>query len=99
MLSATRNCGEEKEERRLYVQTQEGSIVLPAPFAQDQSKCYAGLHRRSETASQGQENGVTGYHFDIDKRTWNKPFKLDVVGSEGPADLDIYFYMQLPDAR
>lgn len=79
-----------------FKQTQEGSIVLPAPFAQDQSKCYAGLHRRSETATQGQENGVTGYHFDVDKRTWNKPFRLDVTSADGAADLDIYFYSHYP---
>lgn len=85
-----------KRKKKGYKQKESGSIVLPAPFPQDQSKCYAGLHRRVETASQGNENGVTGYHFDVDKRTWNKPFKLDVVGSEGPADLDIYFYSKYP---
>lgn len=84
------------KKKKRFKQTQEGSIVLPAPFAQDQSKCYAGLHRRSDTATQGQENGVTGYHFDIDKRTWNKPFRLDVTGAEGDADLDIYFYSHYP---
>src|SRR5688500_10189505 len=74
-----------KKKKKGFKQTQEGSVIAPAPFTQDQSKCYAGLHRRSDTATQGQENGITGYHFDIDKRTWNKPFKLDVVGAEGDA--------------
>jgi hypothetical protein len=85
-----------KKKKKAFVQTQEGSILLPAPFYNDLASCYAGLHRRSDTVSQGQENGVTGYHFNIDKRTWNKPFKLDVVGAEGPADLDMYFYVKYP---
>ena len=82
--------------KKSFKQKEAGTILLPAPFAQDMSKCYAGLHRRSETASQGQENGVTGYHFDVDKRTWNKPFQLSVTDAEGPADLDIYFYSYYP---
>ena len=73
-------------------QTVNGSIVLPAPFPQDMSGCYAGLHRRSAVATNEQANGVVGYHFNIDKKTWNKKFKLTVDEGQGPVDLDIVFY-------
>ena len=100
MLAASLVAGNataaKKKKKKPFVQTQEGSIALPAPFYNDLTSCYAGLHRRSDTATQGQENGVTGYHFDVDKRTWNKPFNLTVLGAEGPADLDIYFYSYYP---
>ena len=92
LLGGSATAGKKKS----YKQTQEGTIMLPAPFAQDMSKCYAGLHRRSDTLSQGNENGITGYHFDVDKKTWNKPFNLAVTAAEGDADLDIYFYSHYP---
>jgi hypothetical protein len=74
-------------------QTVEGQIALPAPYTDD-SGCYAGLHRRMAILTQEQVNGVIGYHFDIDKKTWNKPFKLVAEGGQGHIDLDIYFYSQ-----
>jgi hypothetical protein len=79
-------------------QVVEGSISLPAPFAQGQfNGCFAGLHRRIATASQGQApNGVVGYEFEIDKSTWKKNFVLDVTGGEGTVDLDIFMYMHVP---
>jgi hypothetical protein len=70
----------------------EGSVVFPAPFADD-SGCYAGLHRRALILTQGNNNGIIGYHFDVDKKTWNKPFSLEVTGGQGDVDLDIYFYL------
>lgn len=76
-------------------QTVDGSVAVPTVFYNDTSKCYAGLHRRFDTASNGTEQGVTGYHFDLDKKTWNKKFALKTT-SETPADLDIYFYIHYP---
>ena len=73
-------------------QTQEGSIVVSAPFTDD-SGCYAGVHRRLHAGAPEVTNGVVGYHFAVDKATWNKPFKLEASGGQGYVDLDIYFYL------
>lgn len=70
----------------------EGGIVLPAPFLDD-SGCYAGLHRRGAIMTNDNNNGVIGYHFDVEKSTWNKPFVLEATGGQGHVDLDIYFYL------
>src|SRR5688572_27537140 len=70
----------------------EGSIALPAPFVSTDEQlksCYAGLHRRVSTLTGGAAspaNGVFGYRFEIDKATWNKPFKLEATGGEGTVD-------------
>ena len=74
----------------------EGSIYLPTTFYGDTSKCYAGAHRRVDTATQGQGNGYIGYNFDVDKKTWNKPFTLKAVGAAENIDLDIYMYSHYP---
>ena len=80
----------------------EGSIALPAPFvstAEQLKSCYAGLHRRVSTLTGGAAspaNGVFGYRFEIDKATWNKPFKLEATGGEGTVDFDIYLYLHIP---
>jgi hypothetical protein len=80
-------------------QTQEGSITFPAPFAQGTfDGCWGGLTRRTTGMTGGAVNGVTGYYFDIDKATWNKKFKLDVVDGSGTVDLDIFLYIHYPDA-
>ncbi len=73
-------------------QTVEGSIAFPAPWTDD-SGCYAGLHRRGAIMTQGNNNGVTGYHFDVEKTTWKKNFTLEATGGQGHIDLDIYFYL------
>ena len=73
-----------------------GTVVTSAPYT-DASKCFAGAHRRvaimtdeSETA-----NGPLGYHFNVDKKTWGKKFKLDLVSwGFGSIYLDIYFYTE-----
>lgn len=71
----------------------EGTIILPAPF-QDDSGCFAGVHRRLNAVASGNHNGLVGYGFDVDKATWNKPFKLEVSGGQGPyVDMDITFYL------
>jgi hypothetical protein len=74
-----------------------GSIAFPAPFAQGTfDGCWGGLHRRIITVLQGQPNGVFGYHFDVDKKTWNKPFALKVTGGQGSVDLDLFLYSHVP---
>ena len=79
------------------VQTEEGSIALPAPFAQGTfDGCWGGLTRRGTGQTGGAVNGVTGYVFDIDKKSWNKPFKLEVTGGEGVVDLDPFLYIHYP---
>lgn len=72
-------------------QVEEGSVLLPLPFTDD-SGCYAGTHRRGVLATGGANNGITGYHFDVDKSTWNGKFKLEATGGQGYIDFDIYFY-------
>lgn len=73
-------------------QTVEGTIAAPAPYTDD-SGCFAGLHRRGAILTQGQNNGAVGWSFDVDPKTWKRPFKLDVVGAAaGTADIDITFY-------
>lgn len=74
-------------------QKEEGTIVLPAPFTDD-SGCFAGVHRRLGAVFMGNHNGVLGYNFEVDKATWNKPFKLEVTGGQGShIDMDITFYL------
>lgn len=79
------------------VQSVEGSIALPAPFAQGTfDGCWGGLTRRTTGQTGGTVNGVTGYYFDVDKKTWNKPFKLEATGGEGTVDLDLFLYSVYP---
>ena len=83
-------------------QTVEGSILLPAPFAQSATAgepfegCWGGATRRSTGQTGGAVNGVSGYYFDVDKKTWNKPFKLEVTGGQGTVDLDLFLYIVYP---
>jgi len=71
----------------------EGMIALPAPFVDD-SGCFAGLHRRTAIVTQENSSGLIGYNFDVDKKTWGKPFVLEASGGAGHVDLDIYFYQE-----
>lgn len=78
----------------------EGTIALPAVFAQGSfNGCWGGLTRRL-TSPTGEEaspaNGVFGYRFKVDKATWNKPFKLEATGGEGTVDLDLFLYLVVP---
>lgn len=98
LLGAPASAGKAK------VQHVEGTIALPAPFAQSATGgtpfdgCWGGLQRRVSTASQGaaQANGSFGYRFDIDPSTWKKPFKLEATGGEGTVDLDLFLYIHEP---
>ena len=76
-------------------QTVEGSIAFMAPFYGDTfATCYSGLHRRGAVVTSEQNNGVVGYHFDIDPATEKKPFVLEVTGGTEDVDLDITFYTE-----
>ena len=90
LLGAPATAGKKKG----FKQTESGQILAPAIFPADMTGCYSGLHRRVAIVGQEQVNGVTGYHFDVDKRTWNKPFNLKLVEGQGPVDLDITFYTE-----
>lgn len=76
-------------------QTVEGDIAMMAPFYGDTfASCYSGLHRRTAILTQGNNNGIVGYHFDVDPATIGKPFVLEVTGGQGGVDLDITFYTE-----
>lgn len=76
------------------IQEESGTVYAPAPYPQDDGLCYAGIHRRAAILAQGNANGLAGYNFEVDPKTWKKPFNLEVAGSRaGNADLDIYFYL------
>ena len=50
---------------------------------------------RAAIVTQEMVNGVTGYHFDVDPKTYGGKFKLEATGgAAGDIDLDIYFYQQ-----
>ena len=74
-------------------QTETGIVAAPAPYTDD-SGCYAGLHRRAAIVTMNNANGPIGHNFEVDPKTWNKPFTLEVASTAaGDADLDIYFYL------
>lgn len=92
LFGASAQAGKKKP-----VQVVEGSIMLPAPFAQGTfDGCWGGLTRRTTGQTGGAVNGVTGYYFDVDKKSWNKPFKLEATGGQGTVDLDIFLYLHYP---
>lgn len=89
------------------VQVVEGSVALPSPFVQSAAPggsgvpfdgCWGGLTRQTTGQTGGAVNGVTGYYFDIDPKSWNKPFKLEATGGEGTVDLDLFLYYSFPGA-
>ena len=86
-----------KKKKKGFRQQVSGHIISQAPPAEhtdNPAGCYAGVHRRVAVATmEGEEaNGVVGYHFDVDKRTWGKRFRLANV-TEG-VDIDITFYKE-----
>lgn len=81
-------------------QVVEGSILLPAVFAQGTfDGCWAGATRRITQTAAGQGSGLVGYRFPVEKSTWNGKFNLEVTGGEGDVDLDIFFYTVMPPAE
>lgn len=91
------NAAQAGKKKKKPVQVVEGSIMLPAPFAQGVFEgCWGGLTRRTTGQTGGAVNGVTGYYFDVDKKSWNKPFKLEPTGGQGSVDLDLFLYIHYP---
>lgn len=73
----------------------EGNIALQAPpsdATDNPNGCYSGVHRRLNVATQMNANGIVGYHFEIDPKTWNKKFRLSAITPD--VDLDITFYTE-----
>ena len=95
LLTASVLSGPAVGAKKKYTQKVEGNILMQAPPADattDPNGCYAGVHRRLNVAAQEQANGIVGYHFDVDKKTWGGKFKL-VNLTEG-VDIDITFYSE-----
>lgn len=70
-----------------------GTIAMQAPpsdATDNPNGCYSGVHRRLNVVTQMQANGIVGYHFEIDPKTWNHKFRL--ANETAGADLDITFY-------
>jgi hypothetical protein len=73
----------------------EGHIAMQAPpsdATDNPNGCYSGVHRRLNVVTQMQANGIVGYHFEIDPKTWNKKFRLSAVTAD--TDVDITFYTE-----
>jgi len=72
-----------------------GEIQQPAYYFDPNTQevtCYSGKHRRGAVLTDGANQGVDGYHFDVDQKTIGKNFVLTADGGEGTPDLDITFY-------
>lgn len=83
-----------KKKKKGVTQTVEGHILMQAPPADVTSNpdgCFAGVHRRIAVISQEQINGIVGYHFDVDPKTWKKKFRLTPAKD---VDIDITFYAE-----
>ncbi len=79
-------------------QVQEGTILLPAIFAQGAGTdgCWGGATRRTtQTVGMG-ANGVVGFRFPIEKATWGGKFVLEPTGGLGTVDLDLFMYSVMP---
>lgn len=102
LLSPAATAGKKKKKKKKppVLQTVEGHISLPAGHPANADGCFAGLHRRLLILSNGAEQiqGVVGYHWDVDPKTWNKPFKLTPSGGVGTVDFDLYFYSEYGSA-
>ena len=79
-------------------QVQEGTILLPAVFAQGAGTdgCWGGATRRTTQAAGMAVNGIVGFRFPIDKATWGGKFKLESTGGLGTVDFDLFMYSVMP---
>ncbi|MDQ3646906.1 MAG: hypothetical protein M3345_08250 [Actinomycetota bacterium] len=82
--------------KKKVTQTVEGHILFPAGHPANAEGCFAGLHRRLLILSQGSEGiqGLVGYNWDVDPKTWGKKFKLETSGGVGTVDFDLYYYAE-----
>jgi hypothetical protein len=76
-------------------QEETGTVVAagPGPNGEITGGCWTGWARRFWIISGGATAGPFGSIFEIDPKTWNGKFKLEVVsGVAGTEDLDVTFY-------
>lgn len=76
-------------------QKEEGNVLLPGPGPNGEvtGGCWTGWARRFWIFSGGATAGPLGSMFEIDEKTWEGKFKLEVTaGGAGTEDLDITFY-------
>ena len=71
----------------------EGSIALPQPYAAD-GTCIYRTHRSLAGTVGEPANGLVGFTIEIDPKTVNKNFKLEVADGTG---MDISFYSDYGD--
>lgn len=66
-----------------------GDITVGTP------NCATQIHRRGNVAT-GSLNGITGFDFDLDTKTWGGKFRLDVTAGAEVTNLDmiIIFYAE-----
>ncbi len=77
-------------------QHQEGFVQYPAPAPPQPRSCFPGITRNLAILfGEDEYNGVFGYLFDVNKKTWGKPFRLELTEAQLAADLDISFYAGL----
>ena len=77
-------------------QKETGTVLLPGPGPNGGAGdgCWTGWARRFWIFTGGATAGPMGSMFEIDKKTWNGKFKLDVTGGgTGTEDLDMTFYV------
>ncbi len=74
-------------------QTVEGSIRLSMANPVDPAGCLGGVQYQFAWLNESAFNGVVGFQFKIDERTWGKKYEL--VPLDGTkVDLDIFFFPQ-----
>lgn len=77
-------------------QEEEGTIMVPSPGPNAGQGCWPGWPRRFWLLTDGATAGPMGSIIEIDKKTWNGKFKLEVTsGGVGTEDLDIHFHLDL----
>ena len=100
MIGSTADAAKKRRRRSHTCRRKKVPIALPAPFPADMSGCYSGLHRRGavRVGAASSTTASSATRFNIDKRTWKKPFKLAVGEGQGDVDLDIHFYTEFGTA-
>ena len=84
-------AGAAKKGARQVVEGHIASQAPPSDATDNPNGCYAGVHRRLAVISQEAVNGVVGFHFAVDPKTWGKKFTLV---PDSAVDIDITFYSE-----
>lgn len=77
-------------------QKEEGNVLMPAPGPNGETTggCWTGWARRFWIFTDGATSGPLGSIFEVDKKTWDGKFKLEMTGGgTGDEDLDLYYYL------